>query len=300
MRAFARLRSPCGEHELGPGALIGRLASAALVLNDPRVSEAHALVSLRQGRLWLLALRRQFLVEGVARKEVCLAPGLVVHLADRLTLHVDDVVTPQHVLALTGGPGFGSHVLPQVASLVGEPPRFVPRFVSGAAAVLWAIGTSWRLRLGDEPAREVGPGTTFGVGASTLQLVTVALQHAGQAPTRGGGVAEPVRLTAEARGVRVRCGSHEVLLGGLGGALVQELMALGTPIDWEALARELWPNARADAELRGRFDAVLVRLRAALRRAQVRSDLVLADGTGLVRLLLYKDDVVDRGTDVAP
>ena len=45
-------------HVLGVGDLIGRLPSAALVVDDPRVSEAHAIVSLRRAALHLLALRR--------------------------------------------------------------------------------------------------------------------------------------------------------------------------------------------------------------------------------------------------
>lgn len=42
-----------------PGDLIGRLPGAALQIADPRVSEAHAMVSLRAGELVLLALRLQ-------------------------------------------------------------------------------------------------------------------------------------------------------------------------------------------------------------------------------------------------
>ena len=48
--------------ELEHGDLIGRLWSAALVIDDPRISEAHALVSLREGGFWLLSLRRKIAV----------------------------------------------------------------------------------------------------------------------------------------------------------------------------------------------------------------------------------------------
>ena len=48
MRPAVHLRLPDGRTAvLGHGDLIGRLESAALPLADPRISEAHAMVSLR-------------------------------------------------------------------------------------------------------------------------------------------------------------------------------------------------------------------------------------------------------------
>ena len=50
MHAHAILRDPQGHHhELVHGDVIGRVWSAALQLDDGRVSEAHAMVSLREG-----------------------------------------------------------------------------------------------------------------------------------------------------------------------------------------------------------------------------------------------------------
>jgi hypothetical protein len=61
MRAFVRFRDPRGEElELEPGDVIGRSWKAALWLQDPRVSECHAAVSLRDGGLRLIALRGRF------------------------------------------------------------------------------------------------------------------------------------------------------------------------------------------------------------------------------------------------
>ncbi len=55
---FVRLRTHDGvTADVPPGGLIGRLPGAALRLDDPLVSEAHALVSLRGRKLKLLALR---------------------------------------------------------------------------------------------------------------------------------------------------------------------------------------------------------------------------------------------------
>ena len=68
---------------LGHGDVIGRLESAALHLSDPRISEAHAMVSLRGGALKLVALRGRLVVDGAALRDVELVPGLVVQLATK-------------------------------------------------------------------------------------------------------------------------------------------------------------------------------------------------------------------------
>ncbi len=65
-----------------PGDLIGRLASADVVISDPRVSEAHALVSLRRRSLRLLGLRGALSVGGREVDVVTLAPGVRVDLAE--------------------------------------------------------------------------------------------------------------------------------------------------------------------------------------------------------------------------
>jgi hypothetical protein len=59
-----------------------------------------------------------------------------------------------------------------------------------------------------------------------------------------------------------------------------------------SLARELWPaDDRRDA-LRRRLDVLLVRLRARLRTAGIRTDLVSFTGSGHMELLRYPGDVV--------
>ncbi len=50
-------------------------------LDDPRISEAHALLSLRGGALHLLSLRRMIAVDGKPVSGVELRRGLVVALA---------------------------------------------------------------------------------------------------------------------------------------------------------------------------------------------------------------------------
>ena len=82
--------------------MIGRVWSAALVLDDPRISEAHALVSLRNRSLRLMALRGALTVDGRDVDSVTLAPGLRVELADGVSLTVEAVELPTHSLVLCG------------------------------------------------------------------------------------------------------------------------------------------------------------------------------------------------------
>ena len=128
MRIFAQLRLPDGSTaELSPGDVVGRLATAALRLDDPRVSEAHALVSLRGSDLKLLALRGILAVDRKQRTEVTLDPGVKVALARDLVLEVIEVCIPAKVLTvslpgLPAQPLFGA-----VFSVVREPTPGLPR-----------------------------------------------------------------------------------------------------------------------------------------------------------------------------
>ncbi len=90
-----RVRLPDGSAvDLVPGNIVGRGPGSTLVLPDPGVSEAHALVSLRDGELRLIALRGALLVEGQRVSEVVLRPGVVARLTDRAQLEVVEVSAP--------------------------------------------------------------------------------------------------------------------------------------------------------------------------------------------------------------
>ena len=107
MRAYVRFRLGNGEtRDLGPGDVIGRAWTAALPLFDPFVSEAHALVSLREGALKLLGLRGRLSVGGKSVSEVILSNRLEVGLSPRTTLEVVEVSVPSALLALDV-PGLG-------------------------------------------------------------------------------------------------------------------------------------------------------------------------------------------------
>ena len=285
-----------GPFELGPGDLIGRMPTAALFIDDPRVSEAHAMVSLRRGELYLLSLRRMVGHHGRPVSEVQLEPGVEIELAHGLVLRVDDVARPAQVPALESE-GLGTRPLGPVASIVRGPPlRVASRFVPGAAAHVWSVGgDGWRLRVADSPAQLLRPGEAFTVDGTRFQLSTIALDGAGQASTQGaGGVGEPLHIVAHYDTVRFqRPARPPITVGGVGARLISELVALAGPVSWELVARELWSDAVEAGELRRRWDVTLCRLRNRLRDEGLRTDLLRSDGGGQVQLVLYEGDRVD-------
>jgi hypothetical protein len=297
MRAHARLRLPDGrEVDVGAGDLIGRTPSAAAVIDDPRVSEAHAFVSLRHGELHLLSLRRLLVVAGKPLNDAVLRRGMVVTLADELRLTVLDVITPSELLGIHA-PGQPVRLLSQVASIVGTPPRVVGKVEIDAHAQLWSIGVAWRLRVRDREAIEVRPGDAFEIGGVRFTLVQVPIGQAGPSATAAGGaVVESIRIVAFYDTVQLHRRNREVLtIGGTGARILSELIACQGPTGWEILARAVWPDSPDVAALRHRWDVALGRLRGRLREEGVR-ELLRADGAGQLALELYDGDEVDDRT----
>lgn len=296
--AHVRFRLPSGSVELRPGDLIGRSASAALVIDDPRVSEAHAMVSLRRGELYLLSLRRLVVVRGRAVSEVVLQAGETIELAPGLSLEVLEVAQPAQVAALRSRV-LGLRPLGQVASIVTGPPlRIVGRFLPDAAAHLWTIGKGeWRLRIGDGKPKVLALGDAFTVGGVELSLCEIDLATAGREPTQAGGHEAPLRIVAHYDGVELhRTNRPVVTIGGIGARIISELVAFGGPVDWEVAAREIWRDETNPLDLRRRWDVALSRLRARLREAGIRADLLRSDGVGQLQLVLGEGDQVHDRT----
>lgn len=298
MQAFVSLRAPDGtQHDLVHGDLIGRLASAAMALDDARVSEAHAMISLREGELRMIALRGGLAVDGRAQSEVTLRDGVEVVVAKGLLIETLRVHLPERVLGIEI-PGAGARPLASVASIVPHAPWVVAGHVETAVAWLWSTGSTWRCRRGSEPARSLEPGEVFEVGGHTLRVVSVPLAHAGLVATRAvGGVASPLRLAANFDTAHIhREGAAPLVLSGVQARIVSELVALGGPAPWKVVAELLWPGEDDVDLLRSRFDVALSRLRRRLREARIRTDLVHSNGTGHVELLLYPQDHVEDHT----
>lgn len=280
------------------GDLIGRGPHAALYVDDPRVSEAHAIVSLRAGALHLLSLRRMFAIDGQPVAQARLVPGLVIELAERLLVEVTAVESPTSILTVTA-PGRLPRPLPPVASLVaGRPPALVPRFVPDAAVHLWAAGDDWRVREGDAEPRALAIGDVFTVGSARFTIGAMPAREAGPIVTEPGrGGFDPLRIVATYDRVELHRRQQEVVVvGGIGARLISELVACAGPLSWELLARQLWTDADQHPDLRHRWDVALNRLRTRLREAGVRADLLHSDRSGQVGLVLHAGDEVDDRT----
>ena len=269
MRACVRFRLPGGQTaDACPGDLVGRLWLAAVRLDDPRLSEAHALVSLRGTTLQAMALRGALAVGGVAVTEVVLVPGLVVELAVGLVLEVVDVELPDHALALAG---FGPRPQVLVASvytiLAGPPAPPRAEVPSGRAGAPLEHGA----RL-DGAAGRQRPGAAGG-GHDARRCGGPG----GRGPGRGGGrgaagddaprsVDPRVRIVTRYDSVQLhRDALRWWILAGGAARLVSELAAMGGLAGWEAIAGELWPGEADRVLLRQKWDRTLQTLRGKIR-----------------------------------
>lgn len=295
-RAFVGLRFRGAYRELVPGDVVGRMRSAALAIDDPRVSEAHAMVSWRYGVQWLLSLRRMVAVGGKPVSEVELVPGLRIALADELVLDIERVVNPEEVVAIEA-PNLGVRPLAPVVSLYGgPPPRVVDRFEPDADAHVWWSEPGWKAS-DATGERSIGDGDSLAIGDCCFRVRTVRTESAGRSTSWNGAIAGPLRVVAHYDSVELHRPSRPVVtIGGIGARIIGELVTLDGPTDWETVAREVWPDDSDAFELRRRWDAALRRLRDKLRAGGVRADLLRADGAGQCQLVLYDGDRVEDRT----
>ncbi len=298
MHASVRIRDHLGAvHELVHGDLIGRVWSATLQLNDGRVSEAHAMISLREGELRLLGLRGAFAIDGRPMTDVALEAGQRVQIARGLELVVESVALPDAVLGVEG-PGLIRQALPAVCAVVADPSLRLSRgWRDGALWSIWSTGDGWVARDSAGAERTVAAGQTLNLGDSAISLVDIPLRNAGPAPTRRGGEFDaPLTVVARFDTVDIARGDEIVVrLSGKAARLVSELVAVNGPLSWGALSTELWPDEPDPAVRRARLDVILTRTRRRLRASGVREDLVRADRAGHFELLLHpRDAVVDQ------
>ncbi len=296
-RAYASFRLPDGTcRSLAAGDLVGRLWSAALQIDDPRVSEAHAMLSLRGGDLWLLALRRRLAVGGVSVAEVRLAVGQRIALAQGLELVVEAVELPEQALAIEG-PGLPTTALPGVCSLRARPQvQLFARLEPGAPCTIWDTCDGWR-RAQDGVTTALAAGDSWEVEGVRFTAVSMQL-GGGPSPTLvTGGIDPPLHIVTAWDTAQVQAGDNPpITFSGVHARILSELAAVGGPAGWEVVAREVWPDEDDAWVLRKRWDVNLGRLRARLREGGVRTDLVRAAGTGQVELVLRRhDELDDRG-----
>lgn len=269
---------------LRPGSLIGRLSTCTLRIQDVRVSEAHALVTLRGRDLTLLALRGALQVDGIAEDAVLLAKGQRVELAPDVAFEVEEVVLPTRVMVLLVD---GVDLLEPCAAVHALLPshQWVPAWRPDALAHVWSADGDWMIQV-DGRVERATPGASWVLDGATLSAAVVDLERLATEVTHLAGQVEAMEVigrtdTAELR----RAGREPVTLDGLLARLVTELGLLGTPTPWDVVAREIWPEA-PDLQRRRSFDRVLQRLRQTLREHGVREDLVRAVGRGSYELHL--------------
>jgi len=279
---------------VGHGALVGRLVSAAVCIEDPGISEAHALISLRGRQMKLLALRQRIFVDGNSVSETLLEAGMTVHLAPNIALRVLDVRLPERVLALHV-PGVGSVVPQGLTSLqAGAPPTVTNGWSPDAELKLWPDAGGWRVHATGQPVRALNVGDTLALGEHAVTVQTVPLRSVGgtvvDATFRAPCTIELYFDTVQIK----RQGDEVVCLTGKSARIVSELATAQAPLPWQDLARLAWGDEPADM-LRRRWDTHTYRLRKKLRSHGLSPYLVRADGTGLVELVVGADDtLVDR------
>lgn len=295
-----------GRVELPPESIIGRMANAQLRVDDPRISEAHALVSLRGTELRLLALRGRMSVNGKPVTDVRLTVGLRIVLAGCYPLEVCAVRLPEEVLAVIDPTS--DEPFPAIGVVAFFPDSTNPvrhGFDPVAAAHLWASGERATLRFNDpssleDPAPphdlELVSGDSFSVAGITYALSTVDIRSLGIDATVDTGHREGA-LTLQLLYDTARVtGAHgrTCTLDGMRARTIAELHAIGQPVAWQELVRILWGEAPGanDAQARQRWDQLLSRIRNKLREAGIRSDLVRSVRPNLVELFLGPDDLV--------
>ncbi|HNC97584.1 MAG TPA: hypothetical protein PKW90_15750, partial [Myxococcota bacterium] len=175
--------------------------------------------------------------------------------------------------------------------------QLISGFDPKAPAKLWTTGDDWKLDL-DGQISTVQAGASFWVGGHQIRLVNLKLSGAGLKATRvTGGFDPPLRIVTDFDTVRIYRGEETpVLFSGVSARMLSELVSMGGSAPWEVVAGEIWKDEPDSLALRRRWDVSLKRLKMKLKEAQLRSDLLRADGTGKVELVLRPVDRVEELT----
>ena len=180
-------------HTVHPGGIVGRLARASLRLDDPRVSEAHALVSLRGKALVLLALRGALGLRGKWLGEIELRQGQKILLAEGLALEVAGLVLPGSVMVLVTEAGERLELDRPELSLSTKPLASEPGARPDAAAWAWCSGDQWWIQLRGERPRELRDGDTLEVDGAALTARDLPLPELSTPRTAAAGKLWPDR-----------------------------------------------------------------------------------------------------------
>lgn len=252
------------------------------------------MLSLRGRELRLLALRGRLTVDERESDDVTLMPGQRIVFGGAFGCMVEQVSLPTHVLAIEFD-GVVYELCSDAYSFTTRPvPDLLPRLLPDAAAQLWATDEGWMMQIAGGVPSPLRVGAVWTVDGVVIAVHQVSLAEATASATVG--PREPLRLVCRTTTVHIRRGRREpVTIDARAGQLLSELALMAVPVEWAVAARLLWPDERNPSRRRRNFDAVLGRLRAHLREAGIRDDLVRTDGRGNVEVLLDRqDEVIDE------
>jgi len=296
MRSSVKVGLPDGRLvTLEPGDIVGRSKRAALFVDDPRLSEMHAYVSLRGARLILVSLRGRLLVQGRVVPEVPLTEGTRVDFGSVFSVDVVSVVMASEVFVLSSlDDAMPDEVIQGVTSLLTTPVPFVtPGFHHDAAAILWSTEDgSIRMRLRGEPDRDLDPTGLFEVDGQRFAVRSEPVSRLEQPRTLDPkGERDRLRIAVFFDSVHVHCGSSSVAIGGHSARIVSELAEIRRPVEWQSVAETIWPGV-APATQRSRWDQAIFRVRSKLREGNMRPDLIRSTHNGLFELYLQPGDTL--------
>jgi len=261
--------------------------SAELQIRDARVSEAHAMVSLRGQQLQLLALRGVLLHDRKVISKISLHPGVEVHLAKDLSLHVKEIRLPKSILALQLlGHAPVPLTRPTYSIVTAPEPVLIPRYEPGAAAHVWSAGGRWCLQTA-EGVRDLEEGV---VPLGRTKFIAIFLPVQGTQATLAD-FTKPIRIIARYSSVVIqRDGAVITAFGGIPAKILSELVALGGAAQWMLVAREIWGGDIDTQRLRARWDKNLGALRRRLAESGIGRELVTSCGDGTVEICLSEED----------
>lgn len=291
------------------GGLIGRSKSAQLVLDHLSISEAHALVSLRDGSLRLLALRGEIKVDGLLVEECILHTGRRIELAADLVLQVHRVVVPVALLVTLNGQPLvvadGSlSVIPSAQAIDGSSVArscdvvvLQGRHHHACLMLHLEGGVLYVVRENGELEPQASMPATWKFGVTELRVNAMPLPVG--TPRTAGSLTRGTRLSIIVRDGAVQFfigGSPVGYLNGQPAQIVVELVKAGRPVHWELVARKIWGRLPDRILLRANWDKAVGRLRKQLERDSIRQSLVQTDGLGNVELCLGPSDELHNAT----
>lgn len=158
------------QHILYPGSIIGRLAKADLRIDDPRISEAHALISLRGNSLKMLALRGSLTIKERIRGETVLDKDMEIKLTDEHVLKVVSVHLPEYVLTVQYQDETISLTETEMSIHI-NPLRFEKNILSTAVFWVWQSGEAWWYqRVGSPETKQPIPLETTTIDTFTFSF----------------------------------------------------------------------------------------------------------------------------------